>query len=643
VPYQLGIDLGTTYTAAAVTRGGRAEIVPLGNRAATIPSVVFLREDGTILAGEAASRRGVTEPYRVAQEFKRRVGDTTPLLLGGTPYSAESLMAKLLRWVVERVAEREGGPHDAVALTYPANWGPYKRDLLDQAIRMAGLTDATTLTEPEAAAIFYATQERVEPGTTVAVYDLGGGTFDSVVLRKRPETGFDILGTPEGIERLGGIDVDEAVFAHVVRSLAGAVEALDPNDPNAIASISRLREECVAAKEALSSDTDTAIPVLLPNVQTEVRLTRSELEQMIRPTLNDTIEALQRAIRSADLMPNEIDRVLLVGGSSRIPLVAELVTASLGRPVAVDAHPKHAIALGAAEAAIALGAAEAARAGAGAAAPPPAPPPPGPTLPPPPVVVPLPPPPPPTAPAAAAAGAPPPPLPPVPPPTEPAVPAGAEPPQPTAWSQPPDQGPPPPPTAYGEPPPPPPDGEKNRRWVPIAVAAAVVLVAILAFLFVIGGDDDDAATGGTTVTREEATTTTEAATTTTAAPTTTTTSIPPGPFVEVTGVAIQDGIYAISFVAHEFVPASFDTGFHIHFFYDSVPRTTAGTNGVPEPGQWLAWMEVNPAVDPMFTVANRPAGAGAICALVANPQHGIADINDDGEFDPDTGNCANLP
>ena len=96
--YQLGVDLGTTYTAAAVFREGRARVVELGGRTATIPSVIFLRDDETILTGEAANRRGLTEPGRVAREFKRRVGDPTPILLGGTPYSAESLMSKLLRW-----------------------------------------------------------------------------------------------------------------------------------------------------------------------------------------------------------------------------------------------------------------------------------------------------------------------------------------------------------------------------------------------------------------------------------------------------------------------------------------------------------------------------------------------------------------
>jgi molecular chaperone DnaK len=346
--YALGVDLGTTFTAAATWRGGHAEIASLGSRAAVIPSVVLLREDETVLTGESASRRGLSEPHRVAREFKRRLGDTTPILLGGVPYSAEALMARLLRSVVDAVAAREGGPAAAVCVSHPANWGPYKTDLLRQAVRLAGLEQPVSYTtEPEAAAAFYARQQRIDPGAVVAVYDLGGGTFDAAVLRKTA-TGFEILGQPEGIERLGGIDVDAAVFDHVRRALGGKLAELDEDDPVAIAAVARLKEECVQAKEALSSDTDVSIAVLLPNISTEVRLTRSELEAMVRPALHSTVDALKRALRSAGVTPEQLHSVLLVGGSSRMPIVAQLVGAELGRPVSVDAHPKHAVALGAA-------------------------------------------------------------------------------------------------------------------------------------------------------------------------------------------------------------------------------------------------------------------------------------------------------
>ena len=348
--YALGIDLGTTFTAAAIARGGHAEVVTMGSKAAAIPSVVFLKEDGSFLVGEAAIRRAATDPSRVAREFKRRIGDPTPILLGRAPYAAEALMARLLRATVDAVTEREGGSPSRVAVSHPANWGPYKLDLLMQAVRMAEVRVDRYLTEPEAAAISWAAAERVAPGTVVAVYDLGGGTFDAAVLRKTDHD-FEILGEPEGIERLGGVDFDQALLAHTAAALDGAIEALDPTDPGVLAALARLRQEVVDAKEALSTDTDTTIPVLLPGLTTEVRVTRAEFEAMIRPPLTDTVAALRRALRSAGITPDDVGAIVLVGGSSRIPLVAELVGEELGRPVAVDAHPKHAVALGAALAA----------------------------------------------------------------------------------------------------------------------------------------------------------------------------------------------------------------------------------------------------------------------------------------------------
>jgi actin-like ATPase involved in cell morphogenesis len=345
--YYLGIDLGTTYTAAASERAGVVESLTLGNRSASVPSVVFLRDDGEILVGEAATRRATSDPGRVAREFKRRVGDPTPIILGGTPYAAEMLMARVLRWSVDRVREQLGEEPRAIALTHPANWGHYKLDLLTQAVRQVDLDAALLLAEPVAAATYYASQRRLEPDSVVAVYDLGGGTFDAAAVRRTADS-FEIIGSPEGIERLGGIDFDEAVFAHVRQAVGDALDRLDPEEPAAQAAVSRLRQECIDAKEALSSDTDVSIPVLLPGLQTEVRLTRAEFEAMIRPAIGETIVALRRAVRSAAVDAGDIGAVLLVGGSSRIPLVAQMVGAELGRPIAIDAHPKDAIAFGAA-------------------------------------------------------------------------------------------------------------------------------------------------------------------------------------------------------------------------------------------------------------------------------------------------------
>ena len=203
----------------------------------------------------------------------------------------------------------------------------------------------------------------------IAVYDFGGGTFDATILRKT-DTGFEMLGQPEGLERLGGIDFDEALFRRALDVAKAGGATLDQNDPSTMAAIARLRDEC-RAKEALSSDTDATIPIFLPGIQTEMRVTRAEFEDMVRPRIHETIAALGRATRSAGLEYGDIDRILLVGGSSRIPLVAEMVRDATGRPVAVDAHPKHTMALGAAyvaerqREATAGGAAAAAAGGAG--------------------------------------------------------------------------------------------------------------------------------------------------------------------------------------------------------------------------------------------------------------------------------------
>ena len=291
--YTLGIDLGTTYSAVAVFEDGRPQVFDLGERSPQIPSVVAVKPDGEVLVGEAAERRSVTDPTRTAREFKRRLGDPTPLVLGGVPFGVEALEAQLVAAIVRRVRLQRGGDPDQIAPTHPANYGPYKQDLLQEVLRLADVTNATLLTEPQAAAIHYATQAQVGDDEIVAVYDFGGGTFDATLLRRTGAT-FELIGEPEGLERLGGIDFDHAVYAHVRASVGNAFDLLDLDDPSHQSAVARLRDECRSAKEALSSDTDVGIPVLLPTITTEVRLTRREFEDMIRPRVDETIACLGR-------------------------------------------------------------------------------------------------------------------------------------------------------------------------------------------------------------------------------------------------------------------------------------------------------------------------------------------------------------
>ncbi|MFC5206165.1 Hsp70 family protein [Pseudonocardia sulfidoxydans] len=347
VGYNLGVDLGTTFVAAAVARDSRVEMFTLGDRTVVTPSVVFLREDGNLVTGDAANRRAVSNPDRVAREFKRRLGDPTPVVLGGSPYAVTTLLGTLLGDVLGRVTETEGGKPDSVVLTHPANWGPFRRELFEEVPQFAGLTGPETVTEPEAAAAHYAASRHLADGEVIAVYDLGGGTFDATVLRKHPG-GIEILGSPEGIERLGGVDFDEAILSHVNYSSGGALAELDMGDPQTAIALARLRQDCVLAKEALSIDSETTIPVFLPGRHFDIRITRAEFEDMIRAPIESTIGTLSRTLRSAQVEPTNLSAVLLVGGSSRIPLVSRMISEELGRPTVVDAHPKYAVALGAA-------------------------------------------------------------------------------------------------------------------------------------------------------------------------------------------------------------------------------------------------------------------------------------------------------
>ena len=346
--YRLGVDLGMTYTSAAVDVDGRVEMLGLGIRAMQVPSVVFVRENGEIVVGEAAEQLGAADPDRLVREFKRRLGDPVPLVIGGSPYSAQALTARLLAWVVQRATERQGARPDHVCLTHPANWGPFKRDLLAQAVELAGLDRARTslCSEPEAAAIAYAARDRVVDGDRLAVYDLGGGTFDAAVLVRRGAE-FRLAGPPTGVEHLGGVDFDEAVFQHALDALEDV--ELDDTDPATLAGLARLRRDCVEAKEVLSAHVDTVIPVSLPGVTRSVRLTRGELDEMLRPAVGETVEAMRRALEAARTAPADLSAILMVGGSSRIPLVSQLVSAAFERPLAMDNHPKHDIALGAAQ------------------------------------------------------------------------------------------------------------------------------------------------------------------------------------------------------------------------------------------------------------------------------------------------------
>jgi molecular chaperone DnaK (HSP70) len=346
VTYGLGVDLGTTFAAAAVARPTGVEMVTLGEHSVVVPAVVHLRADGELVTGDAAERRALTAPNLVARSVKRALADPEPILLGERSYPASALLATQLRDVVRTVVDTEGGASQRTVLTHPAHWGPHRCELFAQVAATAGLDAPRLVTEPEAA-VHHALSGRLREGEVIAVHDLGGGSFDATVVRRWAQ-GYEILGRPDGIERLGGVDFDEAILSYVDESTGGALAGLDTADPQAATAVARLRQECVLAKEALSLDTETVIPVFLPGRQIDVRLTRADFEEMIRPAVEATVATLARTLGSAGTTASDLRAVLLVGGSSRIPLIAETVARELGRPVLDHAHPKYAVALGAA-------------------------------------------------------------------------------------------------------------------------------------------------------------------------------------------------------------------------------------------------------------------------------------------------------
>ncbi|GAA1928911.1 Hsp70 family protein [Microbacterium aoyamense] len=349
--FTLAVDVGTSRTAAAIARiasDGRIETesFPLGRRSDTAPSVVFVA-DGEMLFGDSAERRGIWQPDRLLRDVKRRIGDGVPILVADERFSPEKLYASTVAWVVDTVVEREGSSPDAVAVTVPATWGPHRIALVRAALAREGWADVDVLTEPEAAVRHYEAGHPLSTGGTVGVYDLGGGTFDTAVVRKREDGDLDVLGTPRGLADFGGADIDDLVFHHVLASAEVDDDDLQGGESERLA-LSALRRDCTDAKEALSFDSEAVIPLLLGARRHTVRIVRSEFEAIVEEELARTVAVLSDALENAHTSASELDAILLTGGSSRIPRVAQKLSEAFERPLLVDTDPKATIARGAA-------------------------------------------------------------------------------------------------------------------------------------------------------------------------------------------------------------------------------------------------------------------------------------------------------
>ncbi|MEU4645350.1 Hsp70 family protein [Micromonospora sp. NPDC023814] len=348
MPYVLGIDIGSTNTVATVARRqgatwSRPEGVLLDAGLVIVPSVLHLALDGRLTVGEP----GTDDGARTARGFVRRVGDDVPLMLAGEACPPQTLTAVLTSWVVERVRDREGEPAQAVVLSHPAGWGRHRRELLHAALREFGLGHVTLL--PRTVTVAESHAARGFPGSAAVVYALGGNTFEAALVRRTPRGTYETFGFPQGLEWIGGADFDEVLAEHVRTALARDLGGTAPRQ--AYDPLRGLLPGCERAKRELTVGTQTDVLLTLPSGPARVPVSRVQFEDMIRPAVQATIDLLLRTVHSGGLAPTQLDGVLLAGGSTRIPLVAELLAAALPIPVEVEPDPQLTAATGAALAA----------------------------------------------------------------------------------------------------------------------------------------------------------------------------------------------------------------------------------------------------------------------------------------------------
>ena len=345
----LGIDFGTSYTAAAFRAGDRSEILELGGQR-RIPSVVLVDEDGSILVGNPAESLSATRPTRALREPKRRIGERTPVVLGGEAYSVTDLVAAVLANVYAEAVRHQGSPPSEVRLTHPATWGRARVEDLRQAAIRAGLPTPEMVPESVAAAAAYYVSTAGDGGPVrVAVYDLGGGTLDTTILRHTDE-GFVIEGRPGGDPRLGGELFDEILVDHILGQLPEELvtELATSDEIGWRQAAASLREKARVAKELLSEQPYAEVLVTAPTGFTQVTVTRSELEGLIEPYISRSIDVLRRDLSDAGLDAGDLDAVYLVGGGSRMPIVERMVAAGFpGVDVSRRNDPKLVVALGA--------------------------------------------------------------------------------------------------------------------------------------------------------------------------------------------------------------------------------------------------------------------------------------------------------
>jgi|GEM_PF-5342721 len=348
---RLGIDFGTCFSSAAFMKDGGPTPVKFGHNETSLPSSACVDGQGRVRVGRVAENLRRGSPARYRREFKLDLGTRTPYRMGDLSLLPEELVAELLR-EFKREAEPLGrnGGNFAATITVPANYSKLKRQLMEEAGRAAGFFEVALLEEPVAAAVYHAARRGAgRDGEVTLVYDLGGGTFDAALIRKEG-AGYVALAAPVGT-RGGGADFDRMIGNRLLEQGDESLRAaLAADDLNAMRGRLIFADECRELKHRLGEEEVVEEELLLlPQAPAlSARLTREDFNAMISPLLEETWDLCRLMVEGAGLDLGHVDRVLLVGGSSRIPHVREVARRELGRPVVPADDPELAVALGAA-------------------------------------------------------------------------------------------------------------------------------------------------------------------------------------------------------------------------------------------------------------------------------------------------------
>ena len=342
----IGIDLGTTNSCAAVLEAGAPKVIPNPEGGRTTPSVVAFKK-GERIVGESAKRQALTNPNTVSS-IKRLMGTKEKVELDGKKYTPEEVSAMILGYIKDYCESYLGEKVTKAVITVPAYFNDSQRQATKNAGKIAGLEVERIINEPTAAALAYGLEK--DEGQTVLVYDLGGGTFDVSILELGDGV-FEVKST-NGNNHLGGDDFDEKIIDYIVEEFAKE-NNIDLRDDKM--AMQRLKEVAEKAKKDLSGMVTTQIsaPFITKNddgepLHVDMELTRAKFEDLISDLVESTIEPVRKALKDAKMTKKDIDKVIFVGGSTRIPMVYDLITKELGQEPSREVNPDEVVAMGAA-------------------------------------------------------------------------------------------------------------------------------------------------------------------------------------------------------------------------------------------------------------------------------------------------------